>query len=87
MTAPTGIPATHWAALLSDLAARGVTTDGLAVVSARAMTWPSGALGCPKPGMAYTQMVTDGYQVVVKAGGKTYDYRYGMTATPRLCEL
>ena len=87
MTAPTGIPATHWAALLSDLAARGVPTDGLAVVSARAMTWPSGALGCPKPGMAYTQMVTDGYQVVVKASGKTYDYRYGMTATPRLCEL
>jgi len=32
-------------------------------------------------------MVTDGYQVVVTVDGKTYDYRYGTTATPRLCEL
>ncbi len=87
MTAPTGIPATHWAALLGDLANRGVSTDGLEVVTARAVTWPNGALGCPKPGMAYTQMVTDGYQVVVTVDGKTYDYRYGTTATPRLCEL
>jgi hypothetical protein len=87
MSAPTGIPATHWAALLSDLATRGVPTDGVEVVSARSVTWPSGALGCPKPGMVYTQMVTDGYQVVVRVGGKTYDYRYGMSATPRLCQL
>ena len=86
MTAPTGIPATHWAALLSDLASRGVSTAGLEVVTARAVTWPSGALGCPKPGMAYTQMVTEGYQVVVHVGGRTYDYRYGMSSTPRLCE-
>ena len=87
MTAPTGIPATHWAALLSDLAVRGVSTDGLQVVSARAVTWPNGALGCPKAGMAYTQMVIDGYQVVVTAGGTRYDYRFGTTAAPRLCAL
>jgi len=87
MDVPTGIPATHWTALLTDLVDRGVSTDGLEVVSARAMTWPNGALGCPKPGMAYTQMVTAGYQVVVKAGQKTYDYRFGTSATPRLCQL
>ena len=87
MTAPTGIPATHWAAVLSDLATRGIVTDGIEVVTARSVTWPNGALGCPKPGMAYTQMVIDGYQVVVTVGGKTYDYRFGSTATPRLCEL
>ena len=32
-------------ALLTDLVARGVSTDGLEVVTARAMTWPNGALG------------------------------------------
>jgi hypothetical protein len=85
MTAPTGIPATHWAALLGDLASRSVSSDGLEVVTARAVAWPNGALGCPKPGMAYTQMVTDGYQVVVRAGGRTYDYRFGMSSAPRLC--
>jgi hypothetical protein len=87
MTAPTGIPATHWAAVLSDLAARGIVTEGVEVVTARAVTWPNGALGCPKPGMAYTQMIINGYQVVVSVGGKTYDYRFGSTAAPRLCVL
>lgn len=87
MTAPTGIPATHWAAVLSDLAARGIATEGIAVVTARAVTWPNGALGCPKPGMAYVQMIINGYQVVVSVAGKAYDYRFGSTATPSLCEL
>jgi len=86
-TAPSAIPADRWNALLADLAARGVTTDGLEVVDARAVRWVNGALGCPKPGMAYTQMIIDGYIVVVRAGGRTYDYRFGTSATPRLCEL
>ena len=87
VTAPSGIPADHWAALLADLERRNAPTAGLEVVTARAMTWPNGALGCPKPGAMYTQALVDGYQVVVKAGGTTYDYRFGSTATPRLCEL
>jgi hypothetical protein len=86
MTAPSGIPATQWAALLADLATRGAPIDGLEVVSARAATWPDTALGCPKPGTMYAQHVVEGYQVVVRAGGRTYDYRFGGTPSPRLCE-
>lgn len=87
VSAPTSIPADHWAAILADLSARGVATDGLEVVSAKAVTWPNGAWGCPKQGSVYTQALVNGYQVVVKAGSRTYDYRFGSTATPRLCEL
>lgn len=87
MNAPTSIPADHWAAILSDLATRGVSTDGIEVVSAKAVTWPNGAWGCPKQGSVYTQALVNGYQVVVKVGSRTYDYRFGSTATPRLCEL
>ena len=87
MSAPSGIPATHWAAILADLERRGTPTNGLEVVTARAVTWPNGSLGCPKPGMMYTQALIDGYQVVVKAGGTTYDYRFGTTSAPRLCEF
>jgi hypothetical protein len=87
VTAPSGIPSTHWAAILADLEGRGVPTTGLEVVTARAVTWPNGALGCPKRGVMYTQALIDGYQVVVKAGGTTYDYRFGSTSAPRLCEL
>jgi hypothetical protein len=87
VTAPIGIPADHWAALLADLERRHVPTGGLEVITARAVTWNDGSLGCPKPGMMYTQMLVDGYQVVVKVGGTSYDYRFGSTSAPRLCEL
>ncbi len=86
MSAPSGIPAGYWAALLDDLATRGASLDPLEVVSARPVTWPDGALGCPKPGIFYTQMVVNGYQVVVRAAGRTYDYRFGGSPSPRLCE-
>ena len=33
MSAPSGIPATHWAAILADLERRGAPTSGLEVVS------------------------------------------------------
>jgi hypothetical protein len=87
VTAPSGIPADHWAALLADLERRQVPTTALEVVTAKAVTWPNGSLGCPRPGTSYTQALIDGYQVVVKAGGTTYDYRFGSSSTPRLCEL
>jgi hypothetical protein len=54
------------------------------VISAEAVTFPDGSLGCPEPGMAYTQALVDGYKIVAEAGGKTYDFR-GTGSTFRLC--
>ena len=56
------------------------------LVSAQSVTWNSGALGCPKPGMSYTQAMVDGMQVIVAVDGTPYDYRFGRTDTPVLCE-
>ena len=53
----------------------GVPVDQVTVVSAEAVTFPDGSLGCPQPGMAYTQIPVDGYRIVAKAAGTTYDYR------------
>ncbi|MGC3995249.1 MAG: hypothetical protein QM779_14230 [Propionicimonas sp.] len=86
---PTGtnaVPAARWTAILADLEKRGVPTDDVQVVSARTVTWNSGALGCPQPGKMYTQALVDGLQVVVSAGGKQYDYRFGHSDNPKLCE-
>ena len=47
------------------------------LVSAASVTFPDGGLGCPEPGMLYTQVLTPGYRVVVEAGGREYDYRAG----------
>ena len=83
--APADVPGARWDAIVADLAARGVTATP-ELVSAEAVTWPSGALGCPKPGRSYTQALVDGMRVVVTAGEATYDYRFGRGPTASLCE-
>jgi len=74
-------------AVLADAAARtGVAVANLTVVEATSVTWPNGALGCPQPGMMYTDMIVPGYHVIVEAGGRRLDYRFGMNVAPSLCE-
>lgn len=55
------------------------------VLRAEAVTWPDGALGCPQPGMTYTQAEVEGYWIVVDAGGQVLDYRVSDTGYPWLC--
>ena len=72
--------------IVTDAAQRaGVEPAEVTVVSAEMRTWGDSSLGCPQPGMYYTQATVDGYRVIVSAGGKTYDYRVG-AGQPRLCE-
>jgi len=86
--APTGEPVTvppaRWDAIVADLAERGVTGTP-ELVSAHAVTWNNGALGCPSPGVSYTQALVDGMRVVVTVDGQSYDYRFGTTDSPKLC--
>ncbi len=80
------VPPKRWAAILGDLTTRGVPTDSVALVSARTVTWNDGSLGCPKPGQSYTQAQVPGMQVVVSVGATTYDYRFGRSDNPQLCQ-
>ena len=81
------VPAPVLAAVVADAARRtGTAPADVTVVTAKGVTWPNGALGCPQPGFMYTQMVQPGYQVVVEAGGTRLDYRVGMSGAPQLCE-
>lgn len=86
--APTGtpveVPPDRWDAIVADLTDRGVTATP-ELVSAEAVTFNDGSLGCASPGQSYTQAQVDGMRVVVTAGGKTYDYRFGTGPTPKLC--
>ena len=81
---PTEVPPARWDAIVADLESRGVTATP-ELVSALAVTWTSGALGCGKPGQSYTQALVDGMQVIVTADGTTYDYRFGRSDNPVLC--
>lgn len=83
-----GVPAelsqARWQAILDDLAGRGVAGTP-EVVSVAAVTWPDSSLGCPSPGVSYTQALVDGVRVVVSVDGTEYDYRFGTGSTPKLC--
>lgn len=73
--------------VLEDAAARtGVDPSEVEVVESEFKDWPDGALGCPVPGMLYTQVVTAGYRIVVEAGGERLDYRMDRRGAFRLCE-
>jgi hypothetical protein len=52
-----------------------VPADQVRIVSAEAVTFGDGSLGCPVPGVAYTQALVDGYKIVAEAGGQMFDYR------------
>ena len=79
------------AALLADIQADLATLSGAApeemvVIRDQAVTWSDGSLGCPQPGMMYTQALVPGYWVVVQVGEQEYDYRAGQNGYFVLCE-
>ena len=63
----------------------GVAPSDVQVVSSTAQTWNDGSLGCPKPGENFIQVMIDGFQIFVQAGGRSYDYRTSQSGF-RLCE-
>jgi hypothetical protein len=62
-----------------------VPREKLVIVRAESVVWNNGSLGCPEPGMMYTEALVNGYWVVIDAGGKTYDFRVGGGGSFRLC--
>ena len=64
----------------------GVDLTTATVVTAEAVEWPDGSLGCPERDMMYTQVITPGYHVVISAGGVEYDYRATDAGQVRLCK-
>lgn len=81
------VPADLLAKMIADLAGRlGIAETEVSVVQAESVTWPDGAMGCPQPGMAYTQALVDGYRVVLLAAGESYPYHANDRGTFFLCE-
>jgi hypothetical protein len=73
-------------AALTDAARRtGLKREELKVLGAEAVTWPDGSIGCPRPGMVYTQALVPGYRVRIEARGQVLDYHAGMSRQPVFC--
>jgi bacterioferritin (cytochrome b1) len=61
--------------VIADAAKRwGVPADQIEVVSNEPHEWSSAALGCPKPGEMYAQVITPGYVVLLQTGDQRIEY-------------
>ncbi|MBI2919133.1 MAG: hypothetical protein HYY01_14255 [Chloroflexi bacterium] len=49
------------------------------------MRWPDASLGCPQPGVAYAQVATPGYRIILTSGGKEHHYHSDERGPPFFC--
>jgi hypothetical protein len=69
------VPAELLDTILKDLSDRiHLTRENIIVIQDQAIVWNDGSLGCPQPGVFYTQAQVNGYWVILEAEGKRYDY-------------
>jgi len=81
------LPPTLQESIEADVEQRsGVARAAFTYLRAEAVTWSDGSLGCPQPGMEYTQAVVPGYWVIIRAGEAEYDYRVTERGSFVLCQ-
>jgi hypothetical protein len=74
-------------AIIKDLVQRtDADQQDIQVIRSESVTWSDGSLGCPKPGEVYTQVLVDGYWVVLQVDEVAYDYRASQSGYFKLCE-
>lgn len=74
------------AAARADAARRfGLPATAFEVASADPATWSDGSLGCPQPGMNYTQALVPGYRIRLRGPAGLLDYHAGTVGHPALC--
>lgn len=73
-------------AAISDLAEReAVSEDAVTAVGYRSVTWRDGSLGCPQPGMMYTQALVPGHLLVLDVDGTLFSYHAGRDGAFTYC--
>lgn len=86
MTPSSNVPQAMLDAALDDAAARAsVDRSSITVVTATAVIWADGSVGCPEPGVMYTQALVPGYRIVLQAGDRVFNYHAGRGGVPRFC--
>ena len=74
-------------AAIADLSERlSVDSHAITVALVESVTWPDGAVGCPLPGMSYTQALVDGVRIELTLDGESYWYHQGGSDSVRYCE-
>lgn len=70
-----------------DLASRlQVPMEDVLVISETERTWRDSSLGCPREGMSYMQVITNGSELVLEVDGHRYHYHSGAGRPYFYCE-
>lgn len=56
--------------------------SALTLKSKAEVEWSDGSLGCPRPGMMYTQAIVPGYKLIFSDGSRSYEVHTGKRGTP-----
>ncbi len=69
---------------------KGVEIDEIGAPSVEEQTWGDTSLGCPEEGLAYAEVLTPGYRIILAVGGpasiEQFDYRTDTLGNFILCE-
>jgi hypothetical protein len=73
-------------AVLADAASRpGADRRDVQVGRMERREWSDSALGCPEPGRLYTPVMTPGWLIEVRSGGKAFEYHTDSGTSFVLC--
>ena len=71
----------------NDLVQRlAIDPEQVELFEVTSVTWPDGSLGCPRPGMEYTQVQVDGLVIRFRVTDSVYEYHSGGGRAPFLCK-
>ena len=71
----------------ADLAQRlSIPASQINTRDIRKVLWPDNSLGCPQPGMTYTQAVVQGYLILLESTGKEFEYHADLGNDVFYCE-
>ena len=64
----------------------GADPADIEVVGFEEVVWRDGSIGCPQPGMNYTQALVDGTRVALELDGDVYLFHVSGAGEPFYCE-
>jgi len=71
----------------ADLAQRlSIPASQINTREIRKVLWPDDSLGCPQPGMTYTQTLVQGYLIILESTGKEFEYHADLRDYVFYCE-
>jgi hypothetical protein len=69
-----------------DLARQlSVPLSAISLLKFKEVVWPDSSLGCPRPGLVYTQVLQPGFLIRLSARGRSYEFHAGARGAPFLC--